>query len=149
MHRGWKTVHYRNGVMETWRTPNFVPQLIFSLTRDWHVSEINAPAELGRGVLPEKLDRCGQLASKNPYPIDRFMLKGALWVIRANLQRRKAVKQIFFYIFLFWFHIWWWNIYSRWRNLYSRFTSIFELIEWMLWVHKFILQLKPNDSLKS
>ena len=52
-----------------------------------HVSEINAPAvpgKLGRGILPEKLDRCGQLASKNPYPIDRFMLKGTLWVIRAN-----------------------------------------------------------------
>ena len=46
---------------------------------------------------------------------------GALWVIRANLQRSNAVKQMFFYIFPFWFHIWWRNIYSRWRNPYSGF----------------------------
>ena len=78
--------------METWRTPNFfIPADIFAhtwLIQMHHVSEINAPAapgKLGRGILLEKLDRCGQLASKNPYPTDGFMLKGALYVIRANL----------------------------------------------------------------
>ena len=31
--------------------------------------------------------------------IDDFTLKGALWVIRARLQRNKAVKYTFFFIF--------------------------------------------------
>ena len=46
----------------------------------------------------------GQLPGTYKHPgnikiIDRFTLEGALWVIRANLLRSKAVKQMFFYIY--------------------------------------------------
>ena len=51
-------------------------------------------------------------------------------------KQTEAVKQMFFYIFPFWFHIWWRNIYSRRRNPYSRFTSVLESIEWMLWARE-------------
>ena len=75
-------------------------------------------------------------------------------VCKSNVEIRIAgsfyrPQQIFFYKFPFWFHIWWWNIYSGRRNPYSRFTSVFESIEWMLRGHEFFLQLKPNDSIKS
>ena len=57
--------------------------------------------------------------------IDGFTHLVASWVIRANLQRNKAVH-------LFWFHIWSRNKYCSWRipfSRISRFTIVFEPIE--------------------
>jgi hypothetical protein len=41
------------------------------------------------------------MEKKTRLPIDPFMTQGALWVIGARLQRNKAAKDAFFFIFPF------------------------------------------------